>query len=59
MKIDTDTKVRIEALTHLRAAIMHMEAAMALDSTTWDYQDVAELRQARDLVRYLGKTLDL
>jgi hypothetical protein len=50
---------RIEALTHFRGAIMHIEAAMATDSRTWTYDQVKQIRDARDSINELGYDLSL
>ena len=56
--MDRDTRIRIEALTHLKAAIMHIEASMALDAEYWTGEEVKMAREARDKVRELGASLD-
>jgi hypothetical protein len=53
-----DPKDRIEAMTHLKAAIMHVEAALSLDAMSWDYTDVADARDVTATVKNLVDILD-
>jgi hypothetical protein len=50
---------RIAALTHLRGAVMHIEASMSIDSGTWTYDQVKQIRDARDSINELGYDLSL
>jgi hypothetical protein len=50
---------RVTAVTHLRAARMHIEAAMSADAETWDWTDCGDARDARDTVQNLVDTLDI
>lgn len=55
----TKSYKRVTAVTHLRAAVMHAEAAMAADADTWDSTDVSDARDGRDTLRNLVDTLDI
>jgi len=50
---------RVSGVTHLRAARMHIEAAMANDADSWDSTDISDARDARDTVVNLIDTLDI
>lgn len=50
---------RVQALTHLRAAIMQVEGAMDLDSATWDGTDEEDALDALNTIRNLIHTLDV
>jgi hypothetical protein len=49
---------RIEAITHLRAAIMHAECAMSIDSDSWYFDETSKCRKGRDILRTLIESLD-
>jgi hypothetical protein len=49
---------RIEAVTHLRAAIMHAECAMSIDAESWDIDAVSNCRKGRDTLNTLIEYLD-
>ncbi len=55
----TQSYKRVTAVTHLRAARMHIEAAMSADADTWDGPDIGDSRDARDTVQNLIDTLDI
>jgi hypothetical protein len=50
---------RVTAVTHLRAARFHIEAAMSADADTWDSTDISDARDGRDTVANLVDTLDI
>lgn len=55
----TENYKRVTAVTHMRAARFHIEAAMSADADTWDSTDISDARDARDTVLNLVDTLDI
>ena len=54
----TDEEIRVETISHLRGARMHIEAAMSIDSGTWGYEQITKARKSRDLINELVEILD-
>lgn len=54
---DSDYR-RVQSVTHLRAAVMHVEAAMSSDCDTWTPEQISLIRKARDLIRDLREEID-
>ena len=49
---------RVQALTHLKAAIMQVEGAMDLDSATWDGTDEEDALDAINTIANLIHILE-
>ena len=49
---------RVQALTHLKAAIMQVEKTMDLDSATWDGTDEEDALDAINTIANLIHTLE-
>lgn len=48
MKIKNKVYKRVTAISHLQMAVWHAEQALAADSDSWEYVDVADCRDGRD-----------